>query len=233
MLLVGGGAAFALMRERPPAWVAVDRERWDAALAQFSRTYASAAKTSAARTNDAAALALAQSITASRRSTLAAGAQPIPPAVRKALEGHFPDEVLDDVRWNLAGQRVDLGSALVRWALNEGAVTMDDVVVFSREQGSRSLALWAHELTHVLQYRELGVRDFARLYTTNWRLLEQRARINAGEVLRAIEQQSAADQPREASQAGTPAPPISPGISSGPARPKGTIALDFGSPQSN
>jgi len=202
LLLIGGGAAFVLTRERAPAWVAVDRERWDAALEQFGKTYASAARVSAARTNDAAARALAQSIASSRRSTLAAGAQPIPPAIRQALEGHFPDDVLDDVRWTLAGRRADLGSALARWALSEGAVTMDDVVVFSREQGSRSLALWAHELTHVVQYRELGVRNFARLYTTNWRLLEERARINAGEVLRAIREDMAASPSAEAGQAG-------------------------------
>jgi hypothetical protein len=198
---VFGGALLIPIPEPQPAWVAVDRERWDAALKQLSRTYSSAGKMSAKRTNDAAALALARSISYSRRSALAANAQPIPPAIRELLEGHFPDDVLDDVRWTLGGRRVDLGSVLSRWALNEGAVTMDDVVVFSREKGTRSLALWAHELTHVVQYRELGVRNFARLYTTNWRLLEQRARINAGDVLRAIKEDMAAQQQREARQA--------------------------------
>jgi len=79
---------------------------------------------------------------------------------------------------------------------------MDDVVVFSREQGSRSVLLWAHELTHVVQYRELGVRDFARLYTSNWRLLEDRARSNAGQVLRAIQEERATDHARQADHAG-------------------------------
>ncbi len=200
--LIFGAALIIPIPEPQPAWVAVDRQHWDAALAQFNRTYASAAKMSAKRTNDAAALALAQSIAYSRRSALAADARPIPPAIREALKGHFPDDVLDDVRWTLAGQRVDLGSALARWAINEGAVTMDDVVVFSREKGARSIALWAHELTHVVQYRELGVRNFARLYTTNWRLLEQRARTNAGEILRSIKQDIAAERANEPAQAG-------------------------------
>jgi hypothetical protein len=207
-LLIGGGVAgWAVTHERPPAWVAEDRQRWDAALEQFSKTYASVARVSAAGTNEAAARALAQSIRLSRRNTLAGGTQPIPPAIRQALAGHFPDEVLDDVRWTLAGRRVDLGSALARWAVNEGAVTLDDVVVFSREQGSRSLALWAHELTHVVQYRELGVADFARLYTSNWRLLEERARINAGQILREIRANRADHQPNTAGPAGEPAPP--------------------------
>ena len=190
LLLIGGIGFLVYSRNQPPAWVATDRVAWDRALDRLQRTYTTTAQTTAARTNDAAAVALAQSITHSKRATLAAGGQPIPPDIREALEDHFPAEILDDVRWSVAGRRVDLGAALARWALKEGAVTMDDVVVFTSNKGHLNMRLWAHELTHVVQYRELGVRDFARLYTTNWRLLESRARHNENLVMDSIREKN-------------------------------------------
>lgn len=131
----------------------------------------------------ATAAALEQAIRFSKRQTLAAGARPIPVAIREMPDDHFPADILDDVRWSTAGLRVDIGSALAGWYLREGAVTLDNAVVFSNEGTADHLGLWAHELTHVLQYRELGIGGFVRLYTTHWPLLEQQAGRNAGRVV--------------------------------------------------
>ena len=136
----------------------------------------------------AAAAALEQAIRFSKHQTLAAGARPIPVAIRNALDEHFPADILDDVRWSTAGRRIDIGSALAGWYLREGAVTLDDAIVFSNEGTADHLGLWAHELTHVVQYRELGIGGFARLYTTNWPLLEQQAGRNAGRVVALVNQ---------------------------------------------
>ena len=198
ILFLGGIGFFGFVHERQPAWVAIDRVAWDRALDQMGQVYVTTAQVSAARTNDVAAAALARSIVLSKRNTLAAGAKPIPPNFREALEGHFPPNVLNEVRWSLAGRRVDLGSVLARWALTEGAVTLDDVVVFTSDVGAGNIKLWAHELTHVVQYRELGIRDFSRLYTANWRLLEGRARRNATLVAKAIRDEAASSAPFEA-----------------------------------
>jgi hypothetical protein len=186
LLLISSIGFLMFFRDRQPAWIAADQVEWDRALDRLRQNYRNTAQAAAARTNNTAAAALAQSIVHSKRATLAAGASPIPPDIREALGDHFPDEILDEVRWSVAGKKVHLGSVLARWALTEGAVTMDDVVVFTSTRGTHNVRLWAHEITHAVQYRELGIRDFSRLYITNWRLLESRAKLNEDAVIAAI-----------------------------------------------
>lgn len=183
-----GCAAFVGLTGCDPqqAWVAVDRAEMQRALAQADGVVRGAARTTSRAGAEATAVALAKSIKFSKRQTLAAGTEPLPPKVRRALEGYFPLDVLDGVRWTTAGRRIDLGSVLAGWYLREGAVTLDDTVVFSDGGTARHIGLWAHELTHVTQYRELGVRDFARLYTTHWPMLERQAGRNAERVIASI-----------------------------------------------
>jgi hypothetical protein len=137
----------------------------------------------------AAANALEQAILYSRASARGTGTQPIPPEIREQLEPYFPQHMLDRVRWAFPNPNLDLGSAVAAWYRREGgAVTLQDTIVYSTPRASRSRFLWAHELTHALQYEELGLRDFARIYVTNPQLLEQQAWDNARRIVRELQQ---------------------------------------------
>jgi hypothetical protein len=61
---------------------------------------------------------------------------------------------------NLAGLSIQYGDV--------NAVTLIDVIVFASEADAyNNPALWAHELTHVKQYRDWGLHSFAISYARN------------------------------------------------------------------
>ncbi|HEX8568749.1 MAG TPA: DUF4157 domain-containing protein [Caulobacteraceae bacterium] len=144
-------------------------------LGRRAQVMAAAARSSGPR---AAAVALASSIRYSRRRVVASGVRPAPPEIQQALGPYFDAELMADVRWSVSGRGFDLGSLLAGWYLEEGAVTLEDVVVFSNPATARSVGLWAHELSHVEQYRRLGVSRFAEHYVRDWRGLEEEASRN-------------------------------------------------------
>lgn len=118
------------------------------------------------------AATLEQWIEASRNET-AGGAMPVPRKIREALTGYIDDDVMDAARFrigdtnglNLAGLFINYGDA--------NAVTLIDVVVFKSEEAAyNDAALWAHELTHVKQYRDWGLHDFALRYVRNYHDVE-------------------------------------------------------------
>lgn len=127
------------------------------------------------RSPAAVAPGLAQGIRFSRRQALREDVRDIPPNIRTVLEPYFDEEILAATRWTLAGQDLGAGSLLARWYYEEGAVTLNDVIVFSGEDVARNVWLWAHELAHVEQYRRYGVDGFARRYAEDWRALETEA----------------------------------------------------------
>lgn len=135
----------------------------------------------------AAARALQNAIRYSRASARSTGTEPIPPEIRKDLEGFFPEEILDKVRWAYPNPYLDLGTVMAAWYQSHGgAVTLEDTIVFSTPYAAKRRFLWAHELTHVMQYEELGLEDFARVYVTNPELLERQAWENANRIEIAI-----------------------------------------------
>jgi Domain of unknown function (DUF4157) len=73
----------------------------------------------------------------------------------------------------------DNGFANLAHLLEQGgaaaAVTLIDVVVFRGPSEAADPAMWAHELTHVDQYRDWNVHSFAVQYTRNWRGVEDPA----------------------------------------------------------
>lgn len=150
--------------------------------------------------NLAAAKALERAILASRASALSTGTEPVPPAIREQLEDYFPQDVLGDVRWAFPNSYLDLGSLVAWYKAEGGAVTLQDTIVFASRAGLESEYLWAHELTHVLQYEELGLEDFARIYATNPELLEKQARDNANRIVRDIRARRKAAAASEASE---------------------------------
>lgn len=114
-------------------------------------------------------------------------AQPIPANIRQALQPYFPEVILNKARW---AKRND-----VKWALDTAVmkisepsgITLDDVIVFNDDIDPTSddfatLELWAHELTHVLQYENMGVESFAFIYGYDPGRLEGQASSNASQV---------------------------------------------------
>jgi len=67
--------------------------------------------------------------------------------------------------------------------------------VFSNDSLINNTSLWAHELTHVLQYNQLGVETFAFQYTTGWSSMESQAQTNQERISQSI-QASQNGQPR-------------------------------------
>lgn len=112
----------------------------------------------------------------SRNNASSGGTSSIPPQIRQQLQGFYDDNLLNRVRFkvgdggvfNLAALSIQYGGAK--------AVTLVDVVVFtSAEKAQNDSVLWAHELKHVQQFRDWGVRDFAIRYLRSWNSVEGEA----------------------------------------------------------
>jgi len=64
------------------------------------------------------------------------------------------------VRWSVGGNQLSLPGLALQYG-DATAITLIDVVLFRREADAEEDAkLWAHELTHVGQYRRWGVGGF-------------------------------------------------------------------------
>lgn len=94
------------------------------------------------------------------------GARTIPASVRRDLTPFFPAEVLDGALWTTVdGAHVNFGDLTIMWNNSANAITVNTVIIFRDGQdGTSNSVLWAHELVHVTQYRQLGVETFAHLY---------------------------------------------------------------------
>jgi len=139
-----------------------------------------------------AAPIVAQAIRTSRQQAINRGVSPIPPGVRQQLAPYFPAAVLDRVRWTNANG-ISLDGALSNWFGQEGAITYDEVIAFA--SNSNDVALWAHELTHVLQYAQMGIDSFAFQYTVNWGGLEGQASDNSSKIMASINRTKAGQAP--------------------------------------
>lgn len=116
---------------------------------------------------------------------------PIPATVQQTLSPFFPSDFFQGVCWAIVGNGVSLDSYAIKDA-GMAAITLEDVVVFRSYQDGQDAVLWSHELTHVKQYRALGVEGFAALYTVAWDAMEQQARDFDQFVARSLQ---AANQP--------------------------------------
>jgi len=117
---------------------------------------------------------LAQWIIESRNDSRSSPTRGIPRRVRMALGSAYPPYIYDRVRYKI-GERGEWN--LAKLALGNGAhaVTLSDTIVFADQEGARSLALWAHELKHVQQYKQWSVRGFAERYIYNYVSVEAEA----------------------------------------------------------
>lgn len=134
-------------------------------------------------------------IVQSRHRLLASGVEPIPLHIRAQLEPYFDFAVLDSVRFKV-GDPVELNMAhTLMQNPDVSAVTLIDVIVFRDAAEARDdVALWAHELKHVEQYRQLGVDQFAARYAQDYRALEAPAYQLQGQVRQALKARAVARQ---------------------------------------
>ena len=134
-------------------------------------------------------------IVQSRHRLLASGVEPIPLHIRAELEPYFDFAVLDSVRFKV-GDPMELNMAhTLMQNPDVSAVTLVDVIVFRDAAEARDdVALWAHELKHVEQYRQLGVDQFAARYARDYRALEAPAYQLQGQVRQALKARAVARQ---------------------------------------
>ena len=133
--------------------------------------------------------------------TYAGRGNPLPDAVKVILSITFSREVLDSVRVVDTDAEGSLPAIINEVQTNFGeavggqsAVTIDDIIAFSEIPDLSSVDFWAHEIQHVMQYRQLGGIDaFAAAYTKDYRQLEgdanavgKKAVIDAQNVLMVI-----------------------------------------------
>lgn len=139
---------------------------------------------------NAAVDALQSAILLSRTNARNAGTLPIPEGIRHQLEPYFPAYILEKTQWTYPNRSLDLGSIIATWYRKHGgAVTLKDTIVYSDTNAVSQRYLWAHELTHVMQFEELGVANFARIYLTNSAFLEEQAWDNARQIIIAIQRE--------------------------------------------
>jgi hypothetical protein len=121
-------------------------------------------------------------------STAAAGAtEAIPLNIRAQLEPYYDLQVLDSARYKV-GDDVEFNAAHTMLQNPDvNAVTLVDIIVFRNQDDAQSnVALWAHELKHVQQYQQWGVREFAARYTRDYKAVEAPAYQMQSQVSRAL-----------------------------------------------
>lgn len=130
---------------------------------------------------------VANAIVSARNAALESGTNPIPPSVRERLRRWYVDDVLDMIRWNAHHDLLD--GLVQQFALvvsDYDAITLINVIVFRNEADANDIALWGHELFHVVQYRDWGLFEFARKWTTNRNGVEDPAYARQDEVKAAL-----------------------------------------------
>ncbi|MGS1128684.1 eCIS core domain-containing protein [Rhodanobacter sp. UC4437_H4] len=115
--------------------------------------------------------------------------RPLPPDVLSGLQGLFQASTLARARYTIGRIDITLPNFIgqgQRFMGGDYAVTVDDVIVFNAEPPtfSENPIWWAHELTHVGQYRMWGVERFAWEYVRDLgNSVESQANENANTVV--------------------------------------------------
>ena len=133
---------------------------------------------------DYAAAALARLIDSARQEAIADGVRPIPPLVYRSLLGYFPAALLQRCRFATGRSRALMLPSLAFSYGDATAITLGDVVLFKADKVAQSdLKVWAHELTHVMQYQRWGIDGFADRYVRDTKAVEQEAIDNANRFI--------------------------------------------------
>ena len=102
------------------------------------------------------------------------------PAAYRSLLGYFPAALLQMPLRCGKSRALDLAGLAFAYG-DATAITLGDVVLFKDERTRRHRPeVWAHELTHVMQYQRWGIEGFADRYVRcNSTAVEQEAIDNA------------------------------------------------------
>jgi hypothetical protein len=134
---------------------------------------------------DWASRLLAQLIETAREEAIADGVRPVPPTIYRGLLGYFPPALLQRTRFGSVGARRIALPALAFTYGDATAITLGDVVLFRDDRAAQNdLKLWAHELTHVMQYQRWGLDGFAARYVDDSGGVEREAVENADRFAR-------------------------------------------------
>ncbi|MER9963205.1 DUF4157 domain-containing protein [Mesorhizobium sp. M0045] len=119
---------------------------------------------------------LQELIARSRDDALNNGVEPVPPEIRNNLVGFIPDHILDAARFRVqGGGDLTLQVNSIRYGEAQ-AITLDYVIVFKDQNDALyNPTLWVHELTHVGQYQQWGLHDFALRYLRSHESVEREA----------------------------------------------------------
>jgi Domain of unknown function (DUF4157) len=129
---------------------------------------------------DYAGNALGALIDEARQQAIADGVRPVPPGVYRALLGYFPAALLQKCRYAIGNSHALTLPALAFAYGDATAITLGDVVLFKNERVAEAdLKVWAHELTHVMQYQRWGIEGFAERYVRDSAAVEREAIDNA------------------------------------------------------
>jgi hypothetical protein len=130
---------------------------------------------------DYVADALVRLIEATRERAIADGVRPVPAGVQRGLLGFFPATLLHGTRFAVAPEQPRLTLPSLAFGYGHAdAITLGDVILFRRDHAAQTdLVLWAHELTHVVQYQRWGIQGFAERYVRDHDAVEREARDNA------------------------------------------------------
>lgn len=121
---------------------------------------------------------LAVWIQQSHDATERGGTQLVPPAIRQALTGYIDPGILSSARFVIGDPgAINAAHVIEQWNGQVAAVTLIDIIVFRNVWDAyNNPSLWAHELTHVKQYRDWGgVRNFAISYARDNGAVEREA----------------------------------------------------------
>lgn len=104
------------------------------------------------------------------------GSRNIPRNIAQQLQGFYSDDALNSVRFKIGDPGIfNLSNLSIQYG-GAQAVTLIDVVVFKNNNDAyNNIELWAHELHHIEQFRDWGVRDFAIRYLRSWNSVENAA----------------------------------------------------------
>ena len=108
-------------------------------------------------------------IVSGRNAVVANGGAPIPDNIKPFLRRWHTQELIDSVRWtdNWSLVSSTLQAAQMRFNEDTRAIALINAVVFRDRNAANDPALWAHEMVHIQQYRDMGVNDFARSWVKN------------------------------------------------------------------
>lgn len=112
---------------------------------------------------------VAASMIAARNAIMNRSPQRIPEHLKVRLRTWYPDDLMNSVRWSTDWNLVQNTLQTAQMNINPStqAITLINAVVFRDGGSAQDLALWAHELYHVQQYRQWGVFGFAKQWVDN------------------------------------------------------------------